>query len=764
MIPAPTGRAARAARWLGLAVVGSCMAGCTVLTPLPKPLGLADRLSVFPTRSLPVQHPVRIYWDAHQIPFVEAQSDEDAAFALGLVHAHLRLGQMGMARMLAHGRLSEMVGPVAVDIDRGIRTLSFSRAAAEIERSMDDRSRRWVQRFVDGINHYLATTEDLPHEFTVLGLAREPWTVADVLTIGRLAGTDINWLVWASLLPLRHRPDWPELWARLVRHGRASLPSFDGNPDTARLHEVLGGFARTGSNSLAVAPALTSTGGSILANDPHLGITVPGVWLIAGVKSPSYHAVGLMGPGLPIFAIGRNPDIAWGGTNMRAASSDLYDVSGLPPAEIRERRERIAVRWWLDEELVVRETARGPILSELPFLQEYDLPPVALRWTGHRPSNEIGAMLAVSRARGFAAFREAFDEFAVPGQNMLYADTRGNIGQVMAVQVPHRTASPPDIVLTEQSAADWNAIRSARDLPFSFNPDVGYLASANNRPAASGMPVGFFFSPDDRVRRMAEVIESGTPVDLETVMGLQRDVKMASSLALRDLFLSRLDGAGLAESATESAAEVIGRMRRWDGHYRRDSEGAVTFEQFRDGFARAFYPLAFGAEEGPPLATVSRIAALLPADVEAARSETVQAALAAGLEAAADGLASPADWGDLHRLELAHPLARVPLVGARYRFAEHGVGGSSDTLMKTAHDASSGRHKVRYGSNARHVSDLSDPDANYFVLLGGQDGWINSSTMLDQWPLWREGDYVQVPLTLDAVRERSLHELVLDNS
>ncbi len=745
-------------------MAGSFMAGCTVLAPMPKSTSLADRLAVFPTRSLPLEHQVNIYWDEHQIPFVEASSDDDAAFALGLVHAHLRLGQMGLVRMLAHGRLSEMVGPIAVDVDRGLRTLSFSRAAAEIERNMDDRSRRWAQRFVDGINHYLASTEELPHEFRVLGLSREPWTITDVLTIGRLAGTDVNWLVWASLLPLRTRPDWPELWARLVTHGSASLPSFDGDPKTAGLHEVLGGLGRSGSNSLALGPGRTATGGSIIANDPHLGIFVPNVWLIAGVKSPTYHAVGLMGPGLPIFAIGRNPNIAWGGTNMRAASSDLYDVSGWPSSEITERRERIAVRWWLDEEVTVRETAYGPILSDVPFLSEYGLPPVALRWTGHRVSDEIGSMLAVSRARGFAEFREAFEGFAVPGQNMLYADDSGNIGQVMAVQLPLRTAAPDDVILDQgRAGADWDAMQSVGDLPFSFNPDSGYLASANNRPSTAGMPVGFFFSSDDRVQRMAEVIESETPVDLDTVMALQRDVQMASAVALRDLFVAELDAAGLSQAATGDAAEVIRQLRDWDGHYRPDSVGAVSFEQFRDGFVKAFYPLAFGEEDGQVLAAVGRMAALLPADMAAAGPDVVHAALAAALENAASGLPTFARWADMHRLELAHPLAFAPVIGERYRFAEHGVGGSSDTLMKTAHDATSERHRVRYGANARHVSDLTDPDANYFVLLGGQDGWLNSSTMLDQWPLWRDGGYVQVPLSLDAVRERFPHKLVLHN-
>ena len=707
---------------------------------------------------------VTIHWDEHQIPFVEAATDGDAAFALGLVHAHLRLGQMGLVRMVARGRLSELVGPIALDVDRGLRVLSFSRAAAEIEERMDDRSRHWVQRFVEGINYYQDTVTEIPHEFKVLGLEREPWTVADVLTIGRLAGTDVNWLVWTSLLPLRTRHDWPELWARLIRHGSASLPSFDGTAETAGLHELLGGLGRSGSNSLALGPGRTATGGAMIANDPHLGIFVPNVWLIAGLKSPSYHVVGLMGPGLPIFAIGRNPHIAWGGTNMRAASSDLYDVSELPQSDISERTERIAVRWWFDEEITVRETPFGPILSDAPLLAELDLPPVALRWTGHKASDEIGSMLAVSRARDFKEFRAAFDRFSVPGQNMLYADDRGNIGQVMAVHLPHRNGTPSDIIQnTSTEHVNWDAMRSAKDLPFSFNPRSGYLASANNRPAATGMPVGFFFSSDDRVQRLAEVVEAGSPVDLEAVMAIQLDVRMTSAMSLRDVFMAALDASDLMNSAGESTKEVVRRMRTWDGSYRPESVGAVSFEQFRVAFVPRFYQLVFGEEEGKRWSEVGRLASLLPEDIASADTQIVRAALETSLEAATAGLNTFENWSDMHRLQLAHPLARAPIIGRRYRFAEYGVGGSTDTLMKTAHESSAERHTVRYGANARHVSDLTDPDANYFVLLGGQDGWLNSTTLLDQWPLWRDGKYIRVPLSLGAVRDGFLHRLILEN-
>lgn len=737
--------------------VSFLLGGCALLAPLPEPTSLDERLAVFPTEGLPLQGRTVIHWDEHQIPFIEAEHDADAALALGLVHAHLRLGQMEVVRRISQGRLSEMAGPIAVDIDRGLRILDFGRAAAEIEAGLPPETRAWLERYLAGINHYQRNLKDLPTEFEVLGLEREPWRIADVLTIGRLVGTDVNWLVWFNLLKLRSRDDWPQLWARLVENGSDSLPSFSAGAEGPSLEGLLSDLSRSGSNSLAVSGARSRSGGAILANDPHLGIYLPNTWLIVGLKSPSYHALGLMAPGLPIFAIGRNPWIAWGGTNMRAASSELYDLSGIAEGELTAREEEIPVRWWFDDKVTARDSKWGPILSDVPQLQDLELPPVALRWTGHLPSDEISAFLAVSRARSFEDFRSAFRSFAVPGQNMLFADAEGNIGQVMAVQLPKRNGAPPADVLLDPAGreADWQALQGVEALPYVLNPSEGYLASANNRPTKSEVQVGYFFSPDDRVGRMGELLGGPERIGVDEIRRLQQDVYMASSVALKSLFLDRLDALGLVAAASAEEREIIDLIRNWDGHYRVSSRGAVAFELFRDGFTESFYRVSFGDQDWAAFAGVGRIKALLLEDIEGANPKVLWEALGTALARAAGRIGDFADWGEMHRLQLAHPLSNLPLVGGRYRFADYPAGGSSDTLMKTAHGTTSERHATRYGANARHISDLSDPDLNYFVLLGGQDGWINSTTFTDQVSLWRAGDYVKLPLRPEKARARA---------
>src|SRR5882757_5701387 len=283
---------------------------------------LEQRLAMLPLRNAPVSQPVTVFWDDHQIPFIEAQTDEDLAAALGIVHAHLRLGQMELMRRLAQGRISEMVGRFGLGLDRLIRTFDIGRAVPDILATMPVETRIWLENFARGINHCLDHAPERPREFALLDLKHEPWSVADVVTLGRLIAADVNWIVWLRLLKFRSAADWPQLWQRLLHHDTLSFQSGNGEGglrDAA--YALTGGALRSGSNSLAVAPVRSESGGALIANDPHLSITLPNPWLLAGGKSPSHHAVGLMVPGIPFIAIGRNAWSAWGGASLQAASS-----------------------------------------------------------------------------------------------------------------------------------------------------------------------------------------------------------------------------------------------------------------------------------------------------------------------------------------------------------------------------------------------------------------------------------------------------------
>lgn len=734
------------------AAVTVLLGGCAVLTPLPEPSTLGQRLDAFPTSDLDLQGPVTIHWDAHQVPFVEAASDGDLAYALGLVHAHLRLGQMETLRRASQGRLAEIAGPLAIDIDHALRILDLGRAVPATLAAMPADSRAWVERFVAGINDYAARAAAegrLPHEFALYGIEPEPWTAADVLTLGRVASADVSWIAWFGLLEARGRPGFGELWAKLQAAGADSTPSFASHGSTRALAAILAGTGKAGSNSVAVSAARSATGAALLANDPHLGVNLPNLWLIAGMKAPGVHAVGLMIPGVPFVALGRNQRIAWGGTNMRAWSSDLFDVSGLPPDAFTERKERLRVRWWPDTEVTVRESPAGPVISDAPPVPVGGT--VALTWMGHRPSDELTAMLKVNRAGSFEAFRAAFDGWSVSGQNFLYADVDGNIGQVMAARLPVRDPAPvPDPVRPLAARAAWDRTVGPSELPHVLNPAAGYLASANNKPADTDFPVSFFFAGDDRIRRLHAALGQMPRITPALLLDLQRDTRMESAGRLARLFAAHLERSHPDDPLT---AAIAG----WDGHYDPDSRGALAFELVAAGFARAFLP---EGERGP-MEGAGRLFDLLLAEVEAADPLRVDASLAAGMDGAERPFGRYRDWGEMHRMVLRHPAGNLPLIGGRYVFADFPVGGSSATLMKTAHGLGTERHPTRFGSQARHLSDLSDPDANWFLLLGGQDGWFNSESFLDHVPLWRDGRMIRVPLTPEGFAAGAVRSLLL---
>lgn len=731
---------------LRLTALACLLPGCAALAPTP--LDTRQRLAQFPTQGLPLERPATIRWNGLQVPWIEAGSDRDLAFLLGMVHGHLRGGQLELLKRVSQGRLAEVAGALAAGVDHALRILDFGHAAPEIERSLPAQTRAWLEAFVVGINFY-RLHGPRPPEWGLLGFKPEPWTVRDAITLGRLAGTDINWLVYFSLLRERGRPGFAELWRRTLEAGSGLAPAGQDDPQRAALSALLAGLSRSGSNSLAVSAARSASGGALLANDPHLGLRLPNLWLIAGVRSPSYHAVGLMLPGLPFFGLGRTPHLAWGGTNLRGAASDLYDVSELEPSRIEARRFRIARRFWFGQTCSGRWSPLGPILTDAGVVPNRGGETLALRWVGHLPSDEYTPFLQALRARNGAELRAAFAGFGVPGQNILYAERGGGIGHFIAATLPRRARPPAaDPVL---DAADpengWQGLLHTPELPWIADPPLGVLASANDRPPEGAERLGFFYSDDDRVRRLHQLLAAHPRHSRDTLAAIQADTRSPDAAALAAALLRQIED--LPGPAPEPA--FVERLRGFEGDYAADSPGAVAFELLLYHLA----PGVYGADSVDGLADAVNqwnfLTAFFAEDVAALPDERRQTLLRKALEAAARDAERFPTWGHMHRLPIAHGLRSLPLVGRRFVYDDLPAGGSRETPMKTAHGLVGGRHEAAYGSQSRHISDLSDPDANWFVLLGGQDGWLGSANFLDQVPLWRAGQYLRMPLRAETV-------------
>lgn len=731
-----------------------------LLWAYPESVTYRERLKMFPARAPGLQErlkgPVSIRWNSHSVPFIHVDHDEDAAFALGLVHAHLRLGQMELARRISQGRVSEMIGPFGEKLDITLRTIDFGRAVPKILEAMPHDSRVWLARFVEGVNfaqeNLMREKTGLPLEFKALRMRLSPWTERDILMIGRLAGSDLSWMTYVQFLKLKRMAGWEKIWKAFLDLGAFSTPSFSAsNPDMFSF--LIPRSSRSGSNSLAIAGAKTKSGSALIANDPHLGIYAPNVWLLAGVKSRSYQMVGMMLPGLPFMALGRNPTIAWGGTNMRSISSHLYRLTPEQMVHARVREERIRVRGWAEKIVRIRETEFGPIISDAPFFESDE--PLALQWVGHQVSDELTAFLRANRARNFREFRNAFETYAISAQNILYADKDGHIGQLLAYRQPVVKDPSRQLDLVKDLSLFAEKFLKPTQLPSIENPREGVLASANNRPVLTDVPLAFRFSSNDRVERLRELALEHRKLDVENLMRIQLDTFSSSSFRLKSSVVEKVGDLQNMIVGDDDAVQAMWRtFSDFDGRYESGGRGPVAFEILMRHLAdRLLIEEDVTRELAEFLIDGDDWKGFLLERLEKLAPDVLRAHVVSALRAGAYGFAEIADWGRMHRQVFGHPFASLPIVGSRFDLREYGASGSNDTINKSGHRFSSESGHVTYGACARQISDLSDPDANWFVLLGGQDGWVKTPQMEDQVDMFRGGAYMKLPLRDEAVKK-----------
>ncbi|MGE4558065.1 MAG: penicillin acylase family protein [Desulfovibrionaceae bacterium] len=734
---------------LAASAVWLLSSGCSFLAPPPKNVTLEGRLADFPTVGLPLRAPAEILFDDHQLPFIVAHDDEDAPLLLGMVQAHLRLGQMELLRHAAQGRLAELFGPFLADVDEGLRLLDMDRAVPEMERRLPPETREWVVRFVEGINVYKAKSRRLAPEAAMYGVEDKPWSVADVLAVGRLAAADVNWLYFMSLLPLREEPGFLDLWRRLLQAGPAGMQGLNTG-----LGRIPGFSARTGSNAFAVSGRLSASGAPVLACDTHVGLTLPNLWLAAAVESPSFHAAGLCLPGLPVILVGRNDHGAWGGSNMLALSSALYDVSGVPES-ISLRNETIQVRWWRDRKVSLPQSPYGPVVSEAPSLRDKQLGRLALKWRGHEPSDELSAFLALNRAKDWKEFRAALQGYAVSGQNLLYAGTDGDIGRVMAWErVPAAGSAALEMVADPSEAAGWAVRERAEELLAIHNPSSEMMVTANDVPVSFDPPASLFGYPEDRLERIKELILASEPLTAAKAEAIQQDALQPSALRLAKAFAVR--AGALPDELAPAAQGMVRELENWDGRYAVNSTGAAALEQTAYHLIVTGYTKRYGDKLAAYLLSCPAVYELLAEDVGTFDPAVCNKAFVLASE---DNMKYKT-WGEMHELALSHPLGRAPIIGSRYQFGRLPWPGGMNTVQKSAHTISPGEHEVRYGANARMVADLGEPVLRV-CLLGGQDGFLGSPNFMDQLELWSAGRYLDLPLQSTKARELFRHVVAL---
>ncbi len=811
--------------------------------------------------------------DLSGIASISATTPHDLFVAQGYVHAQERMWQMEVWRHISAGRLSEIFGAGSLDEDRFIRTLGWRQAAERDLAALSSETRDILDAYAEGVNAWLdANRGNLGLAFLITGDRPEPWTVLDSLTWGKVQAWNLGgnmdhelfrFLADArlgdpartdELFPTREgapvivpSPGEPTTMGATDPAPRRAPPTR-GRPTTAAVAAITeeqarawrdvaslgdellalagldvsgGGLASDhgiGSNDWVVAPSKSATGGALLANDPHLGISMPSVWYINGLHCATvgeacpFDVAGVSFPGVPGVVLGHNARIAWGATNADPDVQDLV-IETVDPADptryigpdgtslpFTTRTETITVSGGGTVSLAVRETVHGPILNDVDK-RLVDSPLMALRWSAIQPAaapdRTYEAILGLDTAANFDQFRAALSKYGAPSQNFVYADVDGHIGYQMPGYVPVRS-DPNDRgdrpVDGASGSSEWLDPIPFQDLPWALDPPEGWIVTANNAIVDQGYPhfLGQDWDPGYRAERIIDLINDYDQdgLTLQEMSGIQNDT---SPLRARDVVV-QLDE---LLPTTADGATIADRIATWAGDCAVDSNGcsaymAWEYRVLRDVFDDDLGPLARDYV-GSPDSWVALDGLLADptspwwddsttAPLETAEMIELRAMDEAGAELrAAFGDPDHWDWGRLHTATFKEatigtgsgigPLEWYFNVGP---VAVPGAAGAPDNtysrLSRAYPDPTDPDFKplgigqlftVTNLPSYRLVIDLSDLDGARIVITTGQSGNPFANHYNDQIDPWRTGGSLSLPFTGDAVVTTSVATLTL---
>jgi penicillin G amidase len=742
-----------------------------------------------------LEKPVQIVRDENGVPAITAETDNDAYFALGFVHAQDRFWQMEMMRRFGAGRLAEILGAPALASDKWMRTLGLYRLAERQVKDLADPVRETLEAYAKGVNYWMQTDFGLPAlEFALLRYKPEPWKLADSLVWGKIMAARLggNWRdeVLRARMAKRIAPEKVrELWPAYPSDAPITIAGVDRETAVKAVAglETLApwplGAPKGASNVWALAPSRTDTGGALLANDPHLGFQVPVMWYLARINSPGLQLTGATVPGVPFHILGHNGRIAWGITSTQSDVTDLFIeklADGDPEQYVSvdgaqafvTRDETINVKGSAPVPLAVRESNHGPVISDLrpgmgPIIGEDHV--VALAATYLQPDDiSAAAFYELNRAKDWIDFNRALSKFQGSQQNFAYADQKGNIGLLTAGLAPQRAGGQGYVPTAGWTGeTDWNGFVPFGELPKLYKPTDGAVINANNRLVPEDFQhfLGHDWAPPYRAQRIIEMLADDGFSGSSGHARMQRDPRSLMSEELLALMLE-------VKPETPLAKKAVARLRKWKGVMARDRSAPLIFMAWLRTLNRQLY----GDELGDLTAQFLGPRPLLVKSILTRRQhwcddtgtddkqETCAEILLSSLEAALADLVkrhgkdwSAWRWGDVHVATFPHPLlTHVPVLGRIADLSIESDGGDATVnrgAMRLNDNASPFAHI--HGAGYRAVYDLSNLNKSRYIIATGQSGNPLSSNYSDQLEPWRNGAMYRLGGSRKTSSERS---------
>lgn len=720
-----------------------------------------------------LQRPVEVRRDRWGVPHIYAETQDDLFFAQGFVAAQDRLWQIDMWRRIGEGRLAEVLGPDYLARDRFARLLKY-RGDMEAEwRSYAPDTKAILRAFVRGLNAAVAQARQRPPiEYTLLGFRPEPF--ADDVPLQRMAAlsmtsnasTEIERAVIVSLLgTARADALFPLDPSRAIDPAPELDLSGISTASLSAMYEAYGGvrYPRLdGSNNWVIHGSRTRSGKPILANDPHRSVTLPSLRYLTHLVGPGWNVIGAGEPGVPGVAAGHNERVGFGFTIVGMDQQDVYVVKlGACPAAPAQRCYRTIAGWRplrtiVDTIPVKGERARvvtleftehGPLVSEDSTGRGF-----VIRFVGSEPGTAgYLAQLSINRATDWKSFTEAAYRWRLPTENLIYADVDGNIGWIAAGLMPVRSWSGM-LPVPGDGSHEWQGFLPFDQLPASFNPPEGFIATANHNilPPGYDRPLAYEWADPSRARRIEEVLRGRRDFTREDSEQLQHD---ATSLPAREL-VPLLLRAGRTSSARGPAWEA---MVQWDHVMRKEGPAPLLFAAWLDSLSTRLFE-----QETAPHTAALRAAGVsgleIPVLLRLAREPARAAMLVQSFEAAAVALqaqfgtnVSTWDWGAVHVAPFRHPLADA------FNLPDATRGGHATTPYMTAGP----NLRQNHGASFREVLDLADWDNSTVTSVPGQSGQPGSPFYGNLLPLWERGEYFPLVYSRPAVEAATAHVLWL---
>ena len=574
-----------------------------------------------------LDQPVQVLLEQDGTAHITAQTDHDLYLATGYVHARFRLFQMDLLRRQGAGRLSEIAGKVALDTDRFELQLGLLRTAQAEWDALpgDDPSRAALLAYAQGVNDRITEAtarHQLDAMFTLLGYQPRPWTPVDSLLVKGAMTQTLNFTDTPLVMALLNKSlgaDLTSEWFPVLppnvqspydpgpypQHAPAPIETMrqvaDDEAQSAsalyqRLAALPDGLVSKGgaSNNWAVAGAKSTSGGALLAGDPHLHLTLPAIWFQLTMDSPNYHAAGVSIPGTPVVLLGHNEHIAWSLTDAENQQTFFYQEmeDASHPGQYFWKGSwqsykavdyDIPVLGARTEHLTVKLSVHGPVISERGIT-------TSVWWAGNLPSQDLGVLLRIGQSASWQDFRNALRGWYSPTHNFVYADDRGNIGLISAGYYPQIAKGSPWLPMSGTGEYDVVGTIPYDDIPQVYDPPGNVIWSANQRQVTADYPyfigTAANFNPGYRANEIHRVLSAPGKLGASDMQALQTDTRDYLASEMVPVLLQTLSQAQL--SSTEGAAADL--LRDWN--YRMDAGSAAA--AIWNSFWRSYVNETFG--------------------------------------------------------------------------------------------------------------------------------------------------------------------------